>query len=48
MESSRPLRSFQSDEIGCSLFGRISSLILDFVSLFAGFISLFGGVGKRH
>jgi hypothetical protein len=30
------------------VFGRINSLIRDFVSLFAGFISLFGGVGKWH
>jgi hypothetical protein len=28
------------------VFGRISSLILDFVSLFVGFISLFGCVGN--
>jgi hypothetical protein len=44
----RPLRLLRSGEIDRSLFGRFNSLIVDFVSLFFGFISLFGPVGNSH
>jgi hypothetical protein len=44
----RPLLLPRSDEIDRSVFGRFNSLIVDFVSLFFGFISLFGCVGNSH
>jgi hypothetical protein len=44
----RPLRLLRSGEIDRSLFGRFNSLIVEFVSLFFGFISLFGRVGNSH
>jgi hypothetical protein len=31
-----------------SVFGRFNSLIVDFISLFLGFISLFDSVGNLH
>jgi hypothetical protein len=44
----RPLLLPRSDEIDRSVFGRFNSLIVDFVSLFFGLISLFGRVGNSH
>jgi hypothetical protein len=44
----RPLLLPRSDEIDRSVFGRFNSLIVDFVSLLFGFISLFGRVGNSH
>ena len=42
----RPPQPHRSDLSGLSVLGRLNSLIFDFVSLFVGFISLFGCVGK--
>jgi hypothetical protein len=44
----RPLRLPRSDEIDRSVFGRFNSLIVDFVSLLFGFISLFDRPGNLH